>query len=336
MFKPRVVFRADGNSEIGLGHIVRCLALANMLKESFECIFIVRSSIGNSISILLESGFNFFVINDTITFDSEVVYLSNTIIQKGDIVVLDGYSFGLTYQSLLKRRYYKVVCIDDLHQEHFVADMIINHAGNVSEKDYSCELNTKLLLGYDYALLRREFLIPRKQKKTLAIYNIFICFGGADPINFTERVIDICIKQGKIVHAVLGHANTSKNTLLNKYSKNDQVNFYFDLDSSQMLNLMLKCDFAVAPTSSIGYEICAVGLVWFGGPYVDNQLDIFHGFLKRNCLKAWSGMGENMEAELEIYLKTLQQDEIFHMLNSQHEIINGKSAQNILQNFILL
>ncbi len=39
---PRLLFRADGNAQIGLGHLVRLLALANQLRGLAPGTFLVR------------------------------------------------------------------------------------------------------------------------------------------------------------------------------------------------------------------------------------------------------------------------------------------------------
>src|SRR4030095_2375161 len=78
---------------------------------------------------------------------------------KGDeIVVLDGYNFKTTYQQQIKSKGCKLVCIDDIHAYHFVADVVINHAPGIDAKQYSCEAYTQLYLGTKYVLLKKIFL----------------------------------------------------------------------------------------------------------------------------------------------------------------------------------
>ncbi len=75
-----------------------------------------------------------------------------------EIIVLDGYAFNTAYQQHLKAKGNKLVCIDDIHAYHFLADAVINHAGGVAMQDYSLAPLTRAYLGTAYALLRPAFL----------------------------------------------------------------------------------------------------------------------------------------------------------------------------------
>ena len=73
------------------------------------------------------------------------------------MVVIDGYQFDTEYQQKVKKSGASLVCLDDLHNQHFVADIIINHAPGVDPGKYSAEPYTQYLLGPSYALLRPAF-----------------------------------------------------------------------------------------------------------------------------------------------------------------------------------
>src|SRR2546428_2981769 len=171
--KSKVYIRVDGNQEIGLGHLVRCLALAQMLTPYFEITFACKQIPVNMAKEISQSGLGFIVIQEEEDFIS--------LITDGNIVVLDGYGFNSSFQKEIKRKNCKLVCIDDLHEKEFFADLVINHSPGVSSNDYRAQTYTQFALGAKYALLRHSFLDQAKhQRKIDKLETILICFGGSD------------------------------------------------------------------------------------------------------------------------------------------------------------
>ena len=160
--KKKIYFRTDGNNHIGLGHVIRCLALADMLKEEFECVFATRFVNKYIIEEIEKSCLSYIKLKEDHNkhFEDFLTYIN-----KEDIVVLDNYFFTTEYQIIIKNVGCKLVCIDDMHDKHYVADAVINHGPSLRENQFSVESYTKLCLGLDYALLRKPFLnvIPRKR-----------------------------------------------------------------------------------------------------------------------------------------------------------------------------
>ncbi len=283
--KTKVYFRSDANSQIGWGHVVRCMAIADMLIENknsfFECVFLVQNP-----SLILQNQikekFELIILQETNNFLEEAHFITQNYLQDNSIIVLDHYQLQTEYQRIIKENSNsKVVCIDDMHNWHFVADVVINHAGGLDATDYSCETYTKLCLGIEYALLRKPFLEAAKQRREITkIETIFICFGGADSHNLTKKVIKGCLNISKIetIHVVLGSASLFYQEILKLCKQNDKIILHQNLSAQQMCELMIESDIAIAPASSISYEILSTGLIWLGGYYVDNQLSIYRGF----------------------------------------------------------
>ena len=154
MPNKKVILRADGNSEIGMGHFYRTLALGEMLKNDFECIFATQTPVRQQINELKKTFGNLINLpaNDT-HFNQFLNHLNGN-----EIVVLDNYYFDTSYQKKIQDKGCKLVCIDDIHDKHYVADIVINHAPGLNKSVFSTENYTKLLLGLDYTLLRKDFL----------------------------------------------------------------------------------------------------------------------------------------------------------------------------------
>ena len=178
--KRKVKIRVDANSQIGLGHLIRCIALAHMLRDDYEISFHSAGPVESTRDLVPACGFRL------IAMTGEDDYLS--FVEEGDIVILDGYGFDDVYQKKVKDRGTFLICIDDIPNRHFVADMVINHAPGINKEDYSCESYTQLCLGPEYAMLRPEFLAGAEPSKNRS--DLLLCIGGADPLNLNERILE--------------------------------------------------------------------------------------------------------------------------------------------------
>ncbi len=273
--KPKIFFRADGNSTIGLGHVIRSLALAEMVNDHFDCCFIIRNP-----SLPLQDKIKgvcseLIHLDDEESTSKEAYNITQSHFDENTIVVLDGYKFDTSYQSEVRKSGSKIICIDDINAYHFIADVVINHAGGFEAEEYSIDPHTKLFLGPQYALLRTEFR-KAAQHKSLSNGkdNIFVCFGGADPKNDTLNALQKCITQcpDSNYFVVLGSAYLYRDEL-NEFIRNTKVeiNISTSLDAQQMAELMSKCGTAITSPSTVSYEYLSTGGKLFLKVIADNQ-----------------------------------------------------------------
>ncbi|MDC1462639.1 UDP-2,4-diacetamido-2,4,6-trideoxy-beta-L-altropyranose hydrolase [Polaribacter sp.] len=277
--KKKIYFRADGNTDIGYGHIIRCLALVDMLKDHFECIFATRFVNKYIIEEIEKSCSSYIKLKEVHNkhFDEFLSFIN-----KEDIVVLDNYFFTTDYQKQIKSIKCKLICIDDMHDKHYVADLVINHGPGLTENQFSVEHYTKLCLGLNYALLRKPFLNVVHRKRT-EVKKCLICIGGADKHNITSKIFNLL--EGNInidtVDIIIGSSFLFKTELENSivFSKKE-VNLYSGLSSNEMLDRMQSADFGIFPASSISLEAISVGLPFMVGYYVENQEELYNNLTK--------------------------------------------------------
>lgn len=309
--KPRVYFRADGNAKMGLGHVFRSLALAEMLAQDFHCTFIIRQPLPILRQQILEICDELLELPTSDTL-SEAKYLTTHHLESDDIIVLDGYHFTTDYQQVIKNTGTKVVCIDDIKSYHFVADAVINHAGGLTPMDYSTADDTVLFLGLEYALLRQPFRVAAAHRQSVGnTEHLFICLGGADPKNDTLAVLQHCEKIDAIVqiHLVLGGAYLHENALKDYLSSSNlRITIHRNLDAEQMVALMQQCGTAITPPSTIAYEYLSVGGTLFLKVIADNQLNINRYFLETGL--AFSFEKDFMKIKNEQIEKALEQQRI--------------------------
>jgi UDP-2,4-diacetamido-2,4,6-trideoxy-beta-L-altropyranose hydrolase len=269
--KPNVYIRADGSPEKGLGHLVRCIALSHMLQNDFDITFVCLQIPEKIKRELEESQFALMEIEESIFLE---------LIKPKDIVVLDGYHFDTNYQKKIKATGVKLVCIDDLHDKEFVADLIINHAPGVKPEDYKAQPYTQFALGLGYALLRPVFLgQAKKVRKVEKIETVLVCFGGSDYKNLTEQALIYVqkIKQFKKIIIVTGSAYKSFSSLKTLIDSDKRIHHFHAIDEKKMLLLMEETDLAFVPSSSILLEVIASGCLAMFGYYTKNQIDMAQG-----------------------------------------------------------
>ena len=265
--KRKIYFRADASAQIGYGHFIRTLALADMLKDDFDCTFFTQSPTDYQQREVEKVCPLIALPSDESKFEKFLEYLSGD-----EIVVLDNYFFTSEYQSLISEVGCKLVCIDDIPSKHFYADAIINH-GFVNSKMYDVEDYSQVFLGPQYALLRKDFL--NIHKAIHKCIDCLVCFGGVDEYNLTEKVVRQNPKL-KICAIVGEHYK-----YIESLSSNKNVEVLCNLNAAQMAEKLSEAKTVICSSSTICYEALSCGCLVYSGYYVDNQIMLYSG-LKDN------------------------------------------------------
>lgn len=322
----KIYIRADGSPEIGLGHIVRCMALAQMLKEDFIIHFVSKEIPENLVNEINENGFYSEII------PSEERFFS--MLSGNEIVVLDHYGLDSTYQKKIKEIGSKLVCIDDLHDKEFFADLIINHSPGIYPKDYKAQSYTKYALGPEYALLRPVFLEAAGIKKEIeGVETVLICFGGSDFKNLTKEVLQVVEKNDKLerITVVLGAAYPYRESLDGIIKNNPKIKVLNSLDEKAMFSVIRSADLAIIPASGILFEVIAGGCIPLICYYADNQKELFNYFKKNKTIPSFNAI-EFDEEELNMAISDIIKGTIKIEQNPLRKKI-GASSSNNLKNF---
>lgn len=338
----QIIIRADGNKTIGFGHVYRCLALAQMLIEDFECWFYIQvpeAFLKKEIKKVVH-GFKELPVNKNL--DKEAKNLVQQELSGDEIVVLDGYDYDLAYQETFKANGNPLVFIDDLADKYFVADLVINHAGSVDQSIYSCEAYTKLLLGLDYLIVREDFIKHAEKSVNQwaeKVNSVFVCFGasnrGKDALITTIKACSNI----KAIEAINVVSSLKKEELssINKKS-GEKVQLYQNLEQEQLMNLMGKSDFAIVPSSTLSYEVCCLKKALLTGYFVVNQQLIYNGLMKHQCAAGLSGLNNLREEELQKAIERFIHSPIKRkeICNNQATFFQGQSKRNLLSEFLAL
>ena len=285
MTKRTIIFRADGSPSIGMGHFTRSLALAEMLNKQFDCVFATRKPSEYQIAEIEKVCHNKIELpDDDSHFEKFLAYLDGD-----EIVVLDNYFFTTEFQKEIKSKGCKLVCIDDLYDKHFVADVVINHAEDIDSSVYSKEPYTKLFLGFKYALIRKEFYYQYKTQESKE-FSCLIIMGGTDPYGVTNHLLQLMtrMKLPKPIAVVSQIESNSKNVVWHK-----------NLTATEVSQLMEKAEFGIFPASTVAIEACAKQLPFICGYFIENQIELYKGIKNKKiaiCTDNFNALNEHQLA----------------------------------------
>ncbi len=291
-----IFFRVDSSHEIGIGHVMRCLALADGFpSEKWQCQFICKSHSGNIKQIIESRGYVVkemkldpsFIgaeiydrwVGSSQEYDANecLKYIDHT----GDFLVLDHYGLDVVWEKLLTPKVEKLIVIDDLANRPHDCDLLIDSKYgrlNTEYKNHTRD-STKLLMGSKYCILRKEFseLINKakeKRKLTKTIKNVLISFGGTDPLNYSELIVDLMMN--KIRNLTLDIVIGSHHKSLPKFKSINKKNINLHIDTNEMASLILNSDFSIGGYGGSSWERCCLGLPSFGLVSAKNQIEIAH------------------------------------------------------------
>ncbi|MBI4617575.1 MAG: UDP-2,4-diacetamido-2,4,6-trideoxy-beta-L-altropyranose hydrolase [Planctomycetes bacterium] len=207
-----LVVRADADPGLGIGHVMRGLALAQgWRRRGGEAVFLGRMPEGCSSRL---AGFPLVPLG---AVSPDPVDLRRTLelghsAGPGCWVLVDGQHLDLSYQRRLRESGLCVLVADDRHDSPVCdADVIVNPSAFGFDPGYQCPTGTAVCLGPRYALLREEFLSRTRSERTASQRSrVLVTLGGADSRNATNTVLqalqalDAPVLQAKIV---VGPAN---------------------------------------------------------------------------------------------------------------------------------
>lgn len=283
-----IAIRVDGNSEIATGHVMRCIAIANGLKElKQDCMFIVADE--RSEELLKSSGFTVLVLHSIWNdMDTEIDAILCAV-QKHHIekILVDSYFVTQKYLSALESVCH-VIYIDDLNTFQYPVSALINYNLSAHSTPYNklyAGTNTQIFLGPAYAPLRTEFqnLAPRARAE---IKNVLITVGGVDTYNAAGQIVKKILQDPYFsnmqFHIVAGRLNHHLPEL-EKLSK-EHTSVVIHQNVSKMSELMLACDLAVTAGGSTTYELCACGVPSVCFSCADNQLMLVKAFSENGLM----------------------------------------------------
>jgi UDP-2,4-diacetamido-2,4,6-trideoxy-beta-L-altropyranose hydrolase len=258
-----LVIRADSSVASGTGHVIRCLALAQSWQDQGgDVIFMMTQSTPAIEQSLSDEGMGLIHLSETPGSNKDAEYLSQ-IARKNDAdwIVVDGYQFDESYQFAIKQADLKLVFVDDTGKcGHYFADIVLNQNVTAREGMYPRrEAYTRLLLGADYVMLRREFARWHEWQRGFPIVaeRILVTMGGSDPDALTLPLIRAFaeIRDFRFQLTVIAGGSNPRIAELHRATKEMGPQVQLLTDMRDMATVMANSDLAV---------ICGGGTLWEG------------------------------------------------------------------------
>jgi UDP-2,4-diacetamido-2,4,6-trideoxy-beta-L-altropyranose hydrolase len=293
----QVFIRADASEQIGTGHVMRCLTLAELLRERGNQVhFICRDHVGN-ISYLIEArGFSvarlprYTSIGESGETQAEGALGAPWHVDAEEsraaieavglevkLLVVDHYSIDCNWESTLRPHVARILVLDDLADRRHDCDVLLDqglHDSPASRYAGLVREDAQVFVGPRYALLRPEFgrVAPRLRDSGLG--HLLVYLGGADQPGETLKIVHglRALENGcPPTQIVLGPANCRSAAI--RLAAGDMPAIQVIEVTNEMASLMVRADLAVGTCGGAAWERCAVGLPSLVVINAENQRD---------------------------------------------------------------
>ena len=340
--KKNLFIRVDASPEIGIGHIMRCLTLAQELKNNFDkIIFLTQKNSSDFIETIMKNEFEVIFISTN--NDSDIIknIVTTNSVNK-NFLLIDHYNVDSNFESSLKNTFEKIFVIDDLANRKHDCDLLIdqNYYRDLNQRyEKLIQNGTIALLGPKYAIIRPEFRTINKKviKKNSQIKKILVSFGGSDPTNECKKVLDaLCsIENSKFeIVVVAGIYNHKFEQLKKLYEKYSNIKIYSHVND--LSRLMLNSDLFIGAGGTTTWERLYMGLPSIVTIISNDQKKSIE-FLSDMGHVINLGLAKNVTTET--YVQAIQKsnpDLIYSISLNNQKLVDGNGCSRIKKQIIEL
>lgn len=287
--KRKVAIYVNGNNKRGMGHIYRALEIADDFYCKPDIFYDVNQT---NVKIFGQTTHILKPVNGI----PELFEICKK--EQYDIFINDILATSIDYMIGLRTVLpdAKIINFEDDGEGQQKADLVFNALYNESDLP-------QVKVGYRYYIPGKSFLLYDPVKIKEKVRHVFICFGGADPMNYTDRLLEIISKpeyKDYIFTVVLGRSKKNIEVLL-EYNQNENIEVLFDIEN--MPELMSDCDIGITSRGRTGYELGMLGIPTIA--MSQNKREEKHGFVCDENGFDYIGLDpddEVIESELKKYL----------------------------------
>lgn len=320
-----IIIRADANPNIGMGHIMRCLSVADSFAASGEKVTFIHADDGVA-DLVHSRGYEAIVLHSDYREMEEKVWPD----LHPALTIVDSYFVTKPYLEKLRLRS-TVVYIDDILFFPYPVDILVNYnaygpfAGYHELYENSGVEEPHFILGSTYAPLRAMFRgIPKKEQKK-SVENVLISTGGSDPDHLALRIVE-AEPTARTYHLLLGNMNEDKERIKALAAENQHLVLHENV--TDMKTLICSMDLAVSAAGSTLYEICACGVPLITYVLADNQIPGAQAFER---LGLALNLGDMREVEDLSHLILSSIEELAD--NFERRVVVGEKMQSMIDGF---
>lgn len=353
-----ITFRTDASIQIGTGHVMRCLTLANALREhGATCEFVCRAHAGNLVDHIESQGFKVHALpaaeqgasNSSSTYDyaawlgvswQQDAEQTLTAIghKKADWLVVDHYSLDAQWERTLAAVADKIMVIDDLANRPHECSLLLDQTFGRPAKDYQAWVpeHCHLLCGSSYALLRpefsalRQYSLDRRAQPTLR--NLLITMGGVDKNNVTGQVLEALqecsLPDDCQITVVMGSTAPWLDSV--KLQAESMAWPTVVLTGvKNMAQLMADSDLAIGAAGATSWERCCLGLPSFMVVLADNQKTIAESLEKIGASVIIWSLSDRIEIKNLFKSISRSPSQLCNMAENAARIVDGKGTEAV-------
>ena len=336
-----IAIRADASTEIGAGHIMRCLALAEELKErGADVFFICRELEGNLCAQIVAQQFKLHRLPATIFSEKDwhldaeqTIAACTNSYSRIDWIIVDHYHLDAKWESSVRNVAHKVMVIDDLANRNHGCDALLDQNYlPACENRYATLVpsSCQILLGPKYALLRHEFKSMRKYlaPRIPSLKKILVFFTAGDDKGETIKAMQGIQMFGNIeqVDVVIGQSNLN-NKEINQIC--DKFHWGLHCNIDYMPKLIAQADLAIGAGGSSNWERCALGVPAIVTILAENQESIAEALGRANIILNL-GWSSNLKAQdYANALSTLSHDRLKAMSEKALAIVDARGSERM-------
>jgi len=318
----KIAFRVDASLQIGTGHVMRCLTLADELAaQGAECLFICRDHQGNLIQLIRNKGYHTHSLPVLPSVGASLLaikaasdgvspahshWLGATQVEDAaacteilaevnyDWLIVDHYALDSRWEAALKQHYRKLMVIDDLADRPHLCEVLLDQTFGRDAGDYQSWVpaGSTLLCGSRYALLRPEFARLRsyslQRRANPQLRQLLITMGGVDKDNATGQVLDVlnacALPDDCHITVVMGETSPWLNHVRQQA---EQMPWPTEVlvGVSNMGQLMGDSDLAIGAAGATSWERCCLGLPTIMLVLADNQRNVAQGLERAGAVE---------------------------------------------------
>jgi CMP-N-acetylneuraminic acid synthetase len=310
--RQKVGIYVNGNNKRGIGHIYRVLEIADEFYVKPDIYYDINQTdpkvFGNTKHNLIPVD----GIAELYQFCKEQNY---TIFINDILTTSIDYMIGL--KSVMPNA--KIVNFEDDGEGTIKADLVFNAL--FRDEDFP-----QIKAGERYYISGKTFMFYEPIQIKEMVNRVFISFGGADPQNYSDRLLNIINKPEYKEYEfiiVLGRAKYNVDTLM-EFNKYDNIKVLYDV--ANMPELMTSCDIGITSRGRTGYELAILGIPAIA--MAQNKREEKHGFVCNENGFSYIGLNpadEIIESNLQMYLRMSKESrQHFQDMLLSHDLRGGR------------
>jgi len=324
----KVVIITEGGTDVGVGHITRCISFCHAFEEREiqpEIIVNGDSRVKNLLNGQKYCIFNWLKERNRL-FD---------LLKDASIVIIDSYLANMGFYREISEITEIPVYIDDNKRIDYPSGFVVNGAVYAGHLDYPQRDGIVYLLGSRYTPLRREFWDVSEKDIKKKPESIMITFGGDDSKNMTPKILKFLNEEyPKLTkNVIIGKGFCHKKEIENL--KSEKTNFVYNSSAGKMKEVMLESDIAISAGGQTIYELARVGVPTVGICVAENQLRNLQGWEKCGFVEyvGWYNDG-NLFQKIEEALKILDYKKRTKMSRISQRFVNGQGARRVVRKIL--